>query len=289
MPVKVTALGTGTCHGLDHRAPPLFHIRWGREPEQHLIFELTAGFRHRIARAFPLEDPALSLNVHIAVSHVHEDHFGGAMSFKLARHCARAAAKQADAGRVMIYGPRQLSTALEHLHAAHLPERNTETLALAGFETHHAEDGQPIHIADAVLRQYHLFHADATVEAVGFRLELPNGKVIAYTGDAAWPHEEVFDQDSPDLKRAEGVCHISKDADILICDAGGPPPYLVSCRHFNAVEAGAMAQESNVKLLALTHYTGADAPESMISYANTDFRARDRIHVLTDGDTLELP
>lgn len=279
MYVVLHALGTGTCHGLDGRTPPLFHVCWGKKQEQQLFFELSPDFRTRV-RQHARIDPALMSRVHIAVSHVHEDHFGGAMSFKLARHCARAAAKRADAGSVMIYGPHQLSTAMEHLHAAHLPERKDQKLELAGITFEHPIDGEPTPIADAVLRQHHLFHAHPEVEAVGFRLELPGGAVIAYTGDVAWPH----DPKSHSLKIADGILMVAEGAAVLICDAGGRIGHL-SKRHFTPAEAGALAARAHVQHLALTHYTGLDTHKAMVA----DVRSagyQGKVSILSDNTKL---
>ena len=104
MTTIIQALGTGTCHGLDDRTSPLFTVSWGEHPEQRVFFELSADFRRRVMTKCQV-DPACLDKVHIAVSHVHEDHFSGAMSFKVARHCARQALNVSGAGEIK-YGPR---------------------------------------------------------------------------------------------------------------------------------------------------------------------------------------
>lgn len=282
--VLVTAIGTGTCHRLDARTPPLFHVLWGPHNEQQLIFEMSPDLRERLCSSERRIDPALMKNVHVAVSHVHEDHFGGVMSFRVGRHCARGAAGMTDSGSVKIYGPHQLATALEHLEGAHLPERDTQKLELAGFQMIHPEDGKGtwIGLGDACLLQHHLFHAGPEVEAVGFRLEIPPGKVVAYTGDAAWPH----DPRSYSHNIAEGVRLVAQGATLLICDAGGRIG-TKSKRHFNPLEAGALAHEAGVEWLALTHYTGLDSTADMEQEVRKG-GFQGKLSILTDGQQLQL-
>ncbi len=276
MTTIIQALGTGTCHGLDDRTSPLFTVSWGEHPEQRVFFELSADFRRRVMTKCQV-DPACLDKVHIAVSHVHEDHFSGAMSFKVARHCARQALNVSGAGEVKIYGPHQLTSAMEHLEKGHLPEREHQKLEHAGMKFVHPEDGERVQIADAKLEMYHVFHADPTVEAVGFRLILPDETIVAYTGDVAWPH----DPRSHSMKIAEQMQDVGQNASVLICDAGGRVGQ-TSERHLSPFEAGQLAKDCRVASLALTHYTGLDSEESMLA----DVRRsgyEEECWILTDG------
>lgn len=73
------------------------------------------------------------------------------------------------------------------------------------------------------------------IPAIGLRIDiLHHGKVMAYSGDTA-PTESLYE--------------LSKEADILVHEAGG-----ASEGHSSAKQAAALAAQANVKSLYLVHY-----------------------------------
>jgi ribonuclease Z len=100
------------------------------------------------------------------------------------------------------------------------------------------------------------------IPAIGLRVELlQHNKVIAYSGDTA-PTESLFD--------------LSKNADVLIHEAGG-----ASEGHTSARQAGELAAQVNAKSLYLVHYPvgGFDyqqlAVEAALSFGSEVVMAED--------------
>jgi ribonuclease BN (tRNA processing enzyme) len=96
-----------------------------------------------------------------------------------------------------------------------------------------SEDGQDIPFRASAIKQHHAYVDH------GYRFELEE-KTIAYTGDCGFT----------DASRK-----LAKDVDLLICECskkktGEPDKW----GHFDPVQAAALAKESNIKQLILTHF-----------------------------------
>lgn len=259
MKTTLTAMGAGVNHANGNGAPPLYHLKWGPDAEEQIIFEMSADFRHRLDQRCGL-DPALANVLHVCVSHVHEDTFGGAYAFKAARHEARKNELEHPRDRVNIYGPQQLMQAFSLIEHAHKPEGFIEGNGdRAHFRWHTPELGTGVPIGGALLQMFPVFHIQSAVEARGFRLILPNGLVFVYTGDAAWPED-------PQLAKiyADWMETYVRDANVLLCDARTPIG-AQNERHFNAQEAAVLADNGRVPVLVLTNTSGIDAPDALIN------------------------
>ncbi|MFY9457380.1 MAG: MBL fold metallo-hydrolase [Candidatus Spechtbacterales bacterium] len=108
-----------------------------------------------------------------------------------------------------------------------------------------------VRIDDSKLVAYSVYHGFGKVDALGFRLETPEG-TFAYSGDT-------------------GVCEelsaLAYEADIFVCEASarvGDYKASVEYGHLTPRFAGEIAKKSDVKKLVLFHHTGLDSDEAML-------------------------
>lgn len=107
-------------------------------------------------------------------------------------------------------------------------------------------------IGNAKLSARKVYHAFGNCDAVSYRLETPQGIIIAYSGDTG---------------DCDGVRTVAKDADLFICEASGRVGDTKSAKeygHLDPYTIGNIAKKSNVKKLLLFHYTGQDLDDAMI-------------------------
>jgi len=118
---------------------------------------------------------------------------------------------------------------------------------------------------DFVIRSFPVVHF---IPTIGMRITNKHtGKVLAY---------------SCDTEPCPGVLKIAQDADILIHEAGGPPP-----GHSTARMAGEIATQAGVKKLYLIHYqVWNQDPEPLVAEAAETYDGP--IHLCKDFDELEF-
>jgi len=118
---------------------------------------------------------------------------------------------------------------------------------------------------DFIIRSFPVVHF---IPTIGMRItNKHNGKVLAY---------------SCDTEPCPGVLKIAQDADILIHEAGGPPP-----GHSTARMAGEIATQANVKELYLIHYqVWNQDPEPLVAEAAETYDGP--IHLCKDFDEFEF-
>ncbi len=75
-------------------------------------------------------------------------------------------------------------------------------------------------------------------ESVAFRISIPSGRSVVYSGDTDY---------------SENLVELAQDADILICESALPDSHKVN-GHLTPSLAGEMAKRANVRQLVLTHF-----------------------------------
>ena len=118
---------------------------------------------------------------------------------------------------------------------------------------------------DFIIRSFPVVHF---IPTIGMRItNKHSGKVLAY---------------SCDTEPCPGVLKIAQDADILIHEAGGPPP-----GHSTARMAGEIATQAGVKALYLIHYqVWNQDPEPLVAEAAETYDGP--IHLCKDFDEFEF-
>ncbi|MBI5515575.1 MAG: MBL fold metallo-hydrolase [Deltaproteobacteria bacterium] len=265
--MKVLCLGTGTCFPPrpEHpwRMPPLFLVEL---PGLRVLFDCSEGARWRLAQAGV--DPASI--AHVAVSHPHPDH-AALPQFVQARACATRVA-EGDVG-LAIHLPARSHGAIKDLWRWHHPEDDGRLTSRLPIITHGAYDGYCAVLAPGVLlKAFSVHHGHGHSPSLAWRLEHPGG-VFAYSGDTGL---------------CEGVLLAATGADLFVCEASAAIGTDMSrgYGHLNPHQAGSLASLAGVRGLHLTHYTGEDSAEAMVSEARQG-GYEGPCTVLTDGDVLE--
>lgn len=273
--VVFTALGTGSLTTRRTRRPALYHLRWGKGDLDHLVLECSYDTRERLLDAGEV-DLAGVPQANILATHVHSDHFIGAMELEVRRVFNK---NTNGMNGIFIRAPRQAIEAFDVIKRALMPE-------YAWVESHHPDlqfaevtDQSEFRIGEALVHAFQVHHGKPT-EAVGYRITI-DGLVFSYTGDAAHPPDgDKF------ARERDGLEALFSGADVVLCDASGKlerPNH----RHLNAREAGALAAKHNILVLLLTHISGFDSEEEMIK-ACRDAGFRGEVFVAYDGMVMEF-
>ncbi len=251
----LSVLGSGTCFpesGKPRRAHPGFFIRYGNTPDAHLLLECSQAIAERLeARGIDADSIA-----NVAISHPHPDHCAWPQ-FIQSMFCARTlrAAKKKTNQELTVIAPQIL---IEHFDVFN-------RVFFQDTFVHNPNGGLPFPILKpiiapqqnltlpegAMLSSYPVYHGFGKVDAVAYRLTLPDGIVIAYSGDSGL---------CPGLEDA------ARDADYFICEASArvsDETNATGYGHLNPSQAGALAAKLNVRTLILTHYSGFDSYEDM--------------------------
>jgi ribonuclease BN (tRNA processing enzyme) len=243
--MKITILGSGTCAsglpGIPNRFPPAFLAEWDNEK---LLFDCSEGVRFRLEK--------IGVNYadihHIAISHSHPDH-NALVHFLQSTFCTGLWGGTKNE-QLNIYAPLKLIEDFPVLWGIYLPERAKEyyTYPLLDFKNLPSADYR---IGNGNLSAASVYHAKGLVDAVGLRLEVPEG-VVVYSGDSG---------------DCAGLREIARNADLFICDAtarigDAKAPYEYGHLHPRII--GEISKEAGVKTVVMTHHTGLDSDDAMI-------------------------
>lgn len=269
--MRLVALGTGTCTtappGQRQRLPPLFALDVAREGEapSWILFECSEGARWRLLDAGI--DPRMI--EHVAVSHPHPDH-AALPQFVQSRACEMIFGDGTRASRLNVYLPPLSAATLPSLWSWHQPEDRGEPSSRVGLRAVPTPDGWSREIADGVtLRAFKVTHGQSP--AVAFRVEA-RGRVFAYSGDSA---------------PCEGLSRAAEGADLFVCEAASRVGVDLTKRygHCNPHQAASVARDARAKTLWLTHYSGHDTADAMLSDARSAGFAG-VLHIAGDGDSI---
>lgn len=209
------------------------------------MLECSEGVRFRLVK-IGLDYASIR---HLAISHSHPDHYALPQFLQSIWNKGQWSDLKAIDHSLNVYGPKALVNDYPKLWNLFRPQENFPPLPRLNFFP--MTENKVVEISGAKLSAAKVFHGGGKMDAVAFRLELPNGFVIVYSGDTG---------------ECQGIRQISKNADIFICEASakiGDDGSPVKIGHLNPYLVGDIAKNSGVKKLILFHYTGLDSDEEL--------------------------
>jgi ribonuclease BN (tRNA processing enzyme) len=248
--MKILALGTGTCASnlpnIVNREPPGFLVTVG---DTQILFDCSEGMRFRLEKV-GVEYSGIH---HIAISHVHPDHFA-LIQFIQSMFFRRQLLADKFDPTLNIYCPDTIANEFDTYWNFHLREWPDKfpTVKLV-FHPMSGKD-KAFQIGEVKLSAASVYHGFGKVDALAYRVEAFEG-IFAYSGDSG---------------QCEGLDIVSKNADIFLCEASariGDFTNAMKYGHLNPFHAGEVALKNDVKKLILTHYTGLDKDAEMIAEA----------------------
>jgi ribonuclease BN (tRNA processing enzyme) len=222
--VTVTILGSGTIVPSLARSTCSFLLE---AAGQKLLFDIGPGTMRRLLEAgTTISDIDLLL-----LSHLHPDHSGELVSFLFATKYPETYRRRRP---FTLVGARGLRKFFEGLIAVYgewivLPEDLFSLRELDNRKQDALSAGQ------IVIRSRPMVHTESSI---GYRVEVPGGISVAYSGDT-------------DL--CDGLVKLARNADLFICECSLPDGMKVA-GHLTPSEAGEVAARAGAKRLVLTHF-----------------------------------
>lgn len=246
MTVRVTFLGTGSAFAHDGRSHACIHVS---APGVSLLLDCGGSSLPRIRQYMDPSDID-----GIAITHLHGDHFGGIPYLVLQQHW--------EAGRtrpLTVGGPPGLGGRLRHAEAALYPEFFGAP-GKPGFEVRELVLGAAeTEVGGAKVSAFPVTHVPEA-EPHGLRVRA-GGKIIAYSGDAAW---------------SDALPRLADGADLFICECtyyDVPDPVHISYRTLAAHRS-----ELGSARIVVTH----------VARDLLDHREAVEVEIAADGMVLEL-
>ena len=220
----VTILGSGTIVPSLRRNPCSFLLEAaGRK----LLFDLGPGTMKRLLEA----GTTIGEIDLVLLSHFHPDHSGELASFLFAAKYPEAYRRRTP---FTLAGARGLRRLFEGLKGAWgdwlvLPEEI--------FSLQEMGRDRPDVLAqgEMVIRSRPVAH---TPHSIGYRIEMPDGTSLAYSGDTDF---------------CDSLVELARGTDLFLCECSLPDGMKVE-KHLTPSEAGAAAAKAGVKHLVLTHF-----------------------------------
>ena len=222
--VTVTILGSGTIVPSLRRSTCSFLLE---AAGMKLLFDIGPGTMRRLLEAgVTIGEIDLLL-----LSHLHPDHSGELASFLFATKYPETYRRRRP---FTLAGARGLRKFFDGLTAVYgdwiiLPEDL--------FSLRELDNRKPDALAAGLMavRSRPVIHAESSI---GYRIEVPGGITVAYSGDT-------------DL--CDGLVKLARDADLFICECSVPEGMKVT-GHLTPSEAGEAAARAGAKRLVLTHF-----------------------------------
>jgi ribonuclease BN (tRNA processing enzyme) len=220
MGMSVTVLGSGTCVPSARRSSPAILIRG---EDKLLLLDIGSGTLGRLAETgTSINDIDL-----IFLSHFHPDHCADLVPFLFATKYAFSQARSKELHLMGGPGLHDLFQGLKKVFGKWIvPDHYT-------LHIHEAKGTIPFE--NLIFKTLPLTHSESST---GLRLESPEGKTIAYSGDTDY---------------CENILELAKGADLLILECSLPDGMKVE-GHLTPSLAGRIARESRGKRLLLTHF-----------------------------------
>ena len=202
-----------------------------RDGEEALLVDMGQGSFPSLANQ--LEPSALS---GVLISHLHPDHF---IDLVALRHYLRFQFKPPR--RVTTYGPADLATRLDALHAE--PGFAIETFDHVPFGGSGRRQIGPFAV-EAILVTH-------TAESYGYRVTGRSGSPIVYSGDCG---------------RAADLAPLIQPGDALLTEVSfGPGPVPPGAQHLDAPAVGALAASRQPGRVLLTHLQMGYDPDATVA------------------------
>ena len=222
--IFVTILGSGTCVPSLRRSScsVLMQIK-----ESLLLFDSGAGTMRRL-----LEAGKTIFDIsHIFYSHLHPDHTGELASFLFASKYSGTARRRIPITLVAAEGFTAFYKSLTAVYGDWI-KLDPEFFSIVELDKSAVDTCR---FNDFTVKSRPVEHIDGSI---AYRITSDGGKTVVYSGDTD------FSQD---------LVALSKDADLLICEAANPDDLKVE-GHLTPSLAGEIATRSNVRQLILTHF-----------------------------------
>ncbi len=222
--ISVTILGSGTCVPSLQRSScsVLMQIN-----DNLLLFDSGAGTMRRL-----LEVGTTIFDIsHIFYSHLHPDHTGELASFLFASKYSGTARRRIPITLVAAEGFTAFYKSLTAVYG-HWIELDPELFSIIELDK---SAGDTCRFNDFTVTSRPVEHIEGSI---AYRITSDGGKAVVYSGDTDF---------------SEDLVTLSKNADILICEAANPDDLKVQ-GHLTPSLAGEIATRSNVSKLILTHF-----------------------------------
>ncbi|MEJ2642134.1 MAG: MBL fold metallo-hydrolase [Desulfosarcinaceae bacterium] len=222
--LRVTILGSGTCVPSLARSSCAVLVVID---ESRILLDVGPGTMRRLLRC---QTTIFDLS-HLLISHRHPDHSGELVPLLFATKYPDSGRRRQPLNLVAGKGFGRFFNGLRSIYGQWI-ELPPPLMSIREMETDGPDEVQT--------EGFHLTTRPMThsPESVGFRLSIPDGPSMVYSGDT-----DV----TPELVR------LAAKADLLICECALPDEQKVT-GHLTPAEAGRMASHAGVKHLVLTHF-----------------------------------
>ncbi len=222
--MELIILGSGTCVPSIRRAGPSILLRaMGRS----ILIDSASGTLRQLAR---LGIKYSKIDI-IFYTHLHPDHVGEFVPFVFAQKYAPGYKRELPVKVIAAKGFLKFYEGLKQAFGAWVEPRE------GALEIHELDiDGNSSDIISPLILKY--TKARHTPQSLAYRIELPTGKSVVFTGDTDFSPE---------------IIELAKGADLLVSECAAPEEHKVE-GHLIPSEAGEMAQQAGVRQLLLTHF-----------------------------------
>lgn len=222
--MSLTILGSGTCVPSLRRSSCSILVK---TKENTLLFDSGAGTMRRLLEAgFGIFDVSF-----VFYSHFHPDHTGELVSFLFANKYPDGTKRQIPITFVAGKGFLSFFEKLKQAYGTWI-ELNPDLFNIIELENN-AYDTRMFN--DFTVESLPVAHND---ESIAYKITSTGGKSIVYSGDTDF---------------SENLVTLSKDVDLLICEAALPDDLKVT-GHLTPSLAGEISKQANVRKLVLTHF-----------------------------------
>lgn len=244
--MKLTILGAGTAASqipnVKTKFPPGYLLESSGEK---ILFECSEGIRFRLEQAgFKFTDIQ-----HIAVTHVHLDHFQ-LPSFILSAWCTGLWGGKVNK-LINLYAPKEVTKAYGAIMKIQVLDQKDYRFKYPNVKFFPVPQ-KKYRIGKNILSSAHVHHGYGIAESVAFRVE--NDKsIFVYSGDTG---------------DCANIIKIARNADVFICEASALIGDFESSKnygHLNPFLVGQICKQANVKKVIIVHNPGLDSDKAIIA------------------------
>lgn len=240
--MKLTILGSSGSVGAPDNPSSGYLIQFENSPS--IAMDFGHGVMGELQR---IQDPN---DAHVVFSHMHADH---CMDFPALMVWRRFHPTQPAPGRNLCGGPKDAPVVLGRLSSNSIDKVDdmSDTFAFIPWES-----GKEEIFGAVTITPWPTIHP---IDSYALRLkETRTGKVIAYSGDAAY---------------AENLIDCARDADLFLCEAtwGATSEGKAPDMHMSGAEAGRLARLAGAKKLVLVHIPPWSDTNEALAAARAEF------------------
>lgn len=253
---KVAFLGTGTGVPSAERSSSSILLKLSGA---NLLIDLGPGTLRQLAR---ISVPVTEIDF-ILLTHLHPDHSADLASFLFASKYPPYLVNRTPIHLLAGTDFERFHKALKDLygHWIELPEGLFKPILLS------QDRPEEISFSSFLLESRPITH---TSSSIGYRITLPDRKVLVFSGDSDYSHS---------------IIQLSLKADLLVLECSFPEGKKVD-GHLTPSLAGRIAREAGVNQLALTHFYPECQGEDLIGPCRREFSGI--IHLTEDFQTIFL-